>query len=177
MALTLSSHAKTKRAIASEHKIPWPNCLQLCHINFNSTRLMDQDASFFPYVDLDIFLWAQMKPCHGSAMCFKCGCHVSQILTPEVAVLKGWHCPCAIDSPSHPISHHCTPGVHLQCWWSIWLCTPVCHSSPSTDVTPLIESLPWFQPKNQNSKYCMWQCNDDAIVCDVVWMKLIWLLI
>ena len=49
MALTLSSHAKTKRAIASEHKIPWPNCLQLCHIKFNSTRLMDQDASFFPY--------------------------------------------------------------------------------------------------------------------------------
>ena len=48
MALTLSSHAKTKRAIASGHKIPWPNCLQLCHINFNSTRLMDQDASFFP---------------------------------------------------------------------------------------------------------------------------------
>ena len=117
-----------------------------------------------------------MKPCHGSAMCFKCGCHVSQILTPEVAVLKGWHCPCAIDSPSHPISYHCTPGVHLQCWWSIWLCTPVCDSSPSTDVTPLIESLPWFQPKNQNPKHCPWRCNDDAMMCDVVSMKLILLL-
>ena len=104
-----------------------------------------------------------MKAWHGSAMCFKCGCHVSPILTPEVAVLKGWHCPCAIDSPSHPISHHCTPGVHLQCWWSIWLCThPVwlfsinrCH--PINWITSLIST--------QEPKYkvlyvtVQWRCN------------------
>ena len=110
-----------------------------------------------------------MKACHGSAMCFKCGCHVSQILTPEVAVSKGWHCPCAIDSPSHPISHHCTPGVHLQCWWSIWLCThPVslfsinrCH--PINWITSLISTQ---EPKSKALSVTVQWC---AMLCRWNW--------